>query len=303
MAKQTFVIMGATGHIGQVLAEELLKKGHKIRALGRNAQKLGELKAKGAEIVSGDFTDRALLTQAFKDARAVFGLIPPDIYADDFEVYRDATGEAIAQAVVKAQVSHLLNLSSMGAHLPSGTGVIKEFHLQEERLNSIPKLNVLHFRPTFFMENLLMHLPTIKSKGAIYSSLKADAPIPMVATRDIALKIAELLSALKFTGSSVFEFIGPKAITMKEATRIVGKAIGKPDLKYAELSEEEAEKALISAGMTHQLAKLFVEMYRAANEGRIKPTQKLTDENKGKTSLEEFSKVFSQLRGSARKAA
>lgn len=303
MAKLTLAIMGATGHIGHVLTEELLKKGHKVHALGRDGHKLQELKAKGADILSGDFTDSHLLAQAFKGCQAVFSFIPPGFEADDFEVFRDNTGKAIAQAIVKAKISHVLNLSSVGGNLSSGTGPIKELHLHEERLNTIPNLNVLHFRPNYFMENLLQFLPSIKSSGTIATSLKADLHIPMVATRDIGLKMAEFLNDLKFIGSAVFDFTGPQAITMVEATKIIGKAINKPDLKYVHHSYEQAEKELIASGMKHQIAKLMVDMNRAFNEGIIKPTQQLTAEHKGKTTIEEFSKIFLQIYRSAKKAA
>lgn len=303
MAKLTFAIMGATGHIGHTLVEELLKKGHKVRALGRNKQKLAELRAMGAEIFAGESTDRAFLSKAFKGCNAVFSFLPPGYDADDMEVLQEETGEAIIQALVKAEISHVVNLSSIGAHLSSGTGPIKGLHHHEERLNLIPKLNVLHFRAGFFMENLLGFLPSIKSSGIIATSLKADLPIAMVATQDIGMKIAELLGTMKFTGSSVFEFVGPEELTMAQATKIIGKTIGKPDLKYKQLPYEQAEKEMVASGMKHQLAKIMVEMQKAFNEGEIKPTQKLTAPHKGKTGFEEFSKAFSQLYRSRKKAA
>src|SRR5690242_10729169 len=126
MAKSTFAIMGATGHIGHFLTEELLKKGHKVRSLGRDPHKLQELKAKGAEILSGEFTDTNLLAKAFEGCHAVFTFIPPGYTADDMEVLRDKTAEATVQAIAKAKISHTLNLSALGAHLSSGTGPIKE---------------------------------------------------------------------------------------------------------------------------------------------------------------------------------
>ncbi len=105
MAKFTYAITGATGHIGYKLTEELLKKGHKVRALGRDHHKLQELKAKGAEVIVSDLTDTKALTKAFKGCKAVFSLLPPAYDATDMEVFRDTAGEAIAVAVVKAKVS------------------------------------------------------------------------------------------------------------------------------------------------------------------------------------------------------
>src|SRR5580658_4904117 len=103
MTNFTFAVLGATGHIGHYLIEELLKKGHKVRALGRDEHKLQVLKNQGAEIVSGDCTDSAFLAKAFKGCHAIFSFLPPGYEATDMDVFRDNIGEAIAQAIVKAK--------------------------------------------------------------------------------------------------------------------------------------------------------------------------------------------------------
>ena len=76
MKKHTFAIMGATGNIGHHLTEELLKKGHTVRALGRDPHKLEVLKSKGIKVHSGDSTDSAYLINAFKGCDAVFTSSP-----------------------------------------------------------------------------------------------------------------------------------------------------------------------------------------------------------------------------------
>jgi uncharacterized protein YbjT (DUF2867 family) len=303
MTKFTFAIMGATGHIGHHLTEELLKKGHKVRALARDMHKLEELKAKGAEVYPGESTDSAFLAHAFEGCRAVFSFLPPDYDAADMDVHREEIGKAIALAIVKAKVTHVINLSSVGADLPSGTGPIKALHLQEQRLNTIEHLNVLHFRANFFMENLLWSLPTIKSSGFVATHLKKDLPIAMVATHDIGLKIAELFDSLRFTGSTVFDFAGPRDVTMEEVTKVIGAAIGRPDLKYAQFSYNQTEKEIIASGMKHQLAKMFVDMHQAFNERKIVPTQQLTAAHRGKTTIEEFANTFAQIYRSSKKVA
>ncbi len=303
MAKFTLAIMGATGRIGHYLAEELLKKGHKVRALGRDARKLRMLKEKGAQIFSGDFTDSALLSNIFSGCNAVFSFLPPGTSESDMVVFREKTGDAIVHAIAHADISHVVNLSSIGGHLPSGSGPITALHHQEERLNSLGKLNVLHFRAGYFMENLISMIPGIKNSGMITGAFKPDLRIPMVATQDISHKIAEFLDTLKFTGSSVFEFAGPQDITMSEATKIIGKAIGNPQLKYKQISYAEAEKHMIASGMKHQIAHLMVEMCRGFNEGKITPTESLTGQHRGKTTLEQFSKTFLEIYRSLKKAA
>ena len=126
-------IMGATGHTGKKITEALLKAGKKVRALGRSENKLAELKRAGAEVLAGDTTDAAFLTKAFRGADAVYTLLPTDPHAPDFRGEQDRQGEAIVKAVRDSSVQYVVALSSIGANLSEGTGVIAGLHAQEER--------------------------------------------------------------------------------------------------------------------------------------------------------------------------
>lgn len=287
--------MGATGHIGYNLTLELVKKGHAVRALGRDAAKLKELKTKGVHIFAGDTTDSSLLTDIFTGCDAVFSFLPPGYSESDLVVFREKTGDAIVHALKTAKISYVINLSSIGAHLPSGTGPIKELHHQEERLNSLDHINILHFRPGFFMENLIALIPSIKHTGMVVGALKPDLVMPMVSTTDIAQKVCGFFDPLKFKGVTVFEFGGPEDLSMSQAATILGKAIGHPHLHYTQIPYREAEKNIVASGVKHQLAHAMVEMYKGFNEKLIVPTQKLTAEHRGKTNLQTFSKLFAHL--------
>ena len=291
MAKRTYAIMGATGQIGHVVAEELLKRGHGVRALGRNKTKLSALEFKGAETRTVPFDDTSALTRTFEGVSAVFSMIPPEYGADDFGAYQDRTGEAIATALKQAKVAYVVNLSSIGAHLSEGTGPIKGLGRHEKRLNAIPGLNVVHFRPAYFMENQLWSIRTIKQHGINGSPLSGDLPIPMVVTRDIGAKAAELLDRLEFRSHTVVEFIGPRPVTLNETTAILGRAIGKPDLKYVQFPYAEAEKTMLGMGMKPSIVALMIEMQRSFNEGRVMPEGKPVS---GKTTIEEFAGVFAK---------
>jgi uncharacterized protein YbjT (DUF2867 family) len=291
MAKKTFAIMGATGHVGTILTEELLKKGHHVRALGRDKDKLQKLKEKGAETIAGAFEEVKTLTEAFKSTDAIFSFLPPAMNSDDHEAYQNKVGEAIIQALKNSGVQKVLNLSSIGAQLPSRTGPIVALYRQEQRLNAIPNLHVLHLRPGYFMENLFWSIPLIKTRGINGSAMQADLALPMVATRDIGLKAAEFLDALQFNDKSVFEFAGPQLITLQDATSEIGKAIGKSELKYMQFPLADAEKGMLAAGMKPKTVKLILEMQQAFNEGKIKPTQSLTGEHLGKTRMDTFAKT------------
>jgi uncharacterized protein YbjT (DUF2867 family) len=292
MSKRVYTIMGATGHIGQILAEELLKKGHTVRALGRDAEKLTALKQKGAEVHSPAGDNPAALAEVFKGADGVFTLIPPSYTEPDFLAYQNRIGEAIAKALKDSGVKHALDLSSIGADKPSGTGPIVGLHRQEKRLEAIAGLNNLHLRPAYFMENLFYSIPIIKGMGINGTPIRPDVKIPMIATHDIGLKAAELLNGLSFTGNTVFELGGPRSLTMVEVTSLLGKAIGKPELPYVQFPYEDAKKAMVGSGMMANLAGLMVEMNKGFNDGLVEPTQALTGGHQGHFPLEEFVKFI-----------
>ena len=218
-----------------------------------------------------------------------------DYGADDFLAYQDKTGEAIAKALVDSAVKYVVNLSSVGANLPNGTGPITGLYRQEQRLNKLAGINIVHLRPTSFMENQYWSIPTIKGHGVNGSTTPGDIALPTVATKDIGEKAAEFLDKLNFKGHEVFEFTGPKEYNLVEVTGALGKAIGKPDLKYVQFPYGDAKKAMLGSGMKPGIVDLMIEMYRAGNEGKIRPTQPLTGESRGKTTIEEFSKGFAAV--------
>lgn len=283
-----YTILGATGNIGSKVADILLKKGDKVRVVARTADRLRQLVGRGAEGMVGDALDAEFLTRAFTGSEAVFTLIPPNYGADDFIGYADDVGGSIAKAIADAGTTHVVNLSSIGAELPEGTGLIRGLHRQEERLNAIGGLNVLHLRPGYFMENLLWGIELIKGKGINGSAARGDLKFPMIATKDIAREIADRLVKRDFTGSSVKELLGERDLRLIDATAIIGRKIGKPDLSYVMFPYDEAEKGLRDAGFSPDVSRLYIEMIRASNENTIYGRQGRTAESTTATSLEDF---------------
>ncbi len=263
-----YVITGATGNIGGVIARTLLAQGLPVRVIGRDAARLQPLVELGAEAAVGRLEDAAFVREAFAGAKAVFAMIPPAFAAEDVRAAQGVVGEAIAAAVAANKVPYVVHLSSVGAELAEGTGPVLGVHDQEARLDAIAGLNVLHLRPAYFMENLLGNLGLIQSAGINGGPLRADLAIPLIATRDIAAVAAEELTALAFTGSSVRTLLGPRDYTSAEITRVLGAAIGRPDLSYVQFPYEQAVQALIGMGASPDAAHGMVELNRAMNEGR-----------------------------------
>lgn len=290
-----YTILGATGNIGSKIVDILLRSGEKVKAVARTAEKLAPLAARGAEVHVGDLKDTVFLTKVIRGSKSVFALIPPHYTAADFSAYQDEVGASITQAVRDAGVTHVVNLSSVGAGLPGGTGPIAGLYRQEARLNAIPILNVLHIRPAYFMENLLMNVPLIRTSGIMGSAIKGDLAMYMIATRDIARIAADHLVKRDFSGSVVEHLLGGRKLTLEEFARILAPKIGVSGLKYIRFSYEEAEKGLRAAGLSPDVSRLFIEMSAAFNEGRIAYDIPGKGPEPLATSIEEFAEVFARI--------
>ena len=291
------VITGATGKTGSAVAEALIAKGQKVRVIGRDAAKLKGFTAKGAEAAVGDLGDRAFLTKTFKGADAVYVLIPPNLGVADFRAYQKQIGEIIVAAIKGSGVKYVVHLSSQGAHLPDRTGPIVGLHDQEERLNSLDRVNVLHLRPTYFMENLLMNIDLIKKMNIMGSAVRGNVKFAMIATKDIGVYASERLMKRDFSGKSVRDLLGQRDLSLDEAAAVIGKKLGKPDLKYVAFPYDDAEKGMVSMGLTPDMSRLYIEMSKALNDGLFAVNIPRTKENTTPTSIEEFADVFAKIFG------
>jgi uncharacterized protein YbjT (DUF2867 family) len=286
-------ITGATGNIGRKITIDLLSKGQTVRCIARTGDNLKSLAAKGAETSAVSLEDTAALANAFAGVDAVFAMIPPHYQAHDFRAFQNTIGASIAAAVETSGVKYVVNLSSQGAHLPDKTGLIKGLYDQEQRLNKLKGVSILHLRPTYFMENLLANIDTIKQMNIMGSAIQGNMKIPMIATQDIANFAAERLIKRDFSGMPVKDLLGQRDLSMNEAAEIIGRKIDLPGLRYVQFSYEDTEKALADMGFSADVARLFIEMSRAFNEGMIDTPR--TRENTTKTPFEDFAVTFAKI--------
>lgn len=286
-------ITGATGRTGRAATEALLAKGEKVRVVGRDAKKLAYLAELGAESFVGNVEDVASMTEAFGGASAVYLVLPEDISQQDLRAHQERVSGSYAAAIRNAHVRVVVNLSSIGAQHAKNTGPIVGLHNQEQKLDRIAGLNVLHLRAAYFMENLFMSIAPLRSMGTLPGGFRADVPMPWIATRDIGEYAATRLAARDFSGSSIQELHGQRDISMKEAASIVGNSIGMPNLEYMQLPGTMLEAALLSMGLPKKTAELIVEMWDGANAGLIVPQEERSPGNTTSTTLESFvARVF-----------
>jgi uncharacterized protein YbjT (DUF2867 family) len=129
----TYVILGASGNTGSIIADFLLSKGKKVRVVGRDAGRLQRFVRQGAEPFTGDMSNAAALTKAFSGARAAYLLLPPITSRED----QERESDAIAQAITESGLPYAVNLSSYGAHVPEGTGPVTGLHSSEQKLSKV----------------------------------------------------------------------------------------------------------------------------------------------------------------------
>ncbi|HKE31060.1 MAG TPA: NAD(P)H-binding protein [Candidatus Angelobacter sp.] len=283
-----YVITGATGNTGRVAAEHLLANKEKVRAIGRSAERLQPLAAKGAEPFEADLTDVNALTRAFTGAQAVYAMIPPDVANEDFRAYQDRVSDALVQAIKQAGVKYVVALSSIGADKPGKTGPVVGLREFEEKLNQIAEVNVLHLRPGYFMENTLGQAGTIRAFGKTAGELNGNLKIPMIATFDIGVFAAKALVKHGFTGKQTRELQGPRDLDYNEVTAIIAKAIKKPDLEYVKLPDEQLRPVLLQLGFSGNVADALLEMSASLNSGYMRPLEKRSPQNTTPTSYETF---------------
>jgi len=283
-----YVVLGASGHTGHIVANQLLAGGQKVRVVGRNAAHLQPLAAKGAETFIADVTDAATLAQAFRQADSAYVMIPPNTTSNDPLDYSNRVGDAIAAAVQNAGTKNVVALSSIGADKASGTGPVVGLHNLEQKLNQINGANVLHLRAGYFMENALPQVNAVRQMGAVATPLRADLKLAMIATRDIGAAAAEALLRPSVRGKQTRELLGQRDLTYSEVSTIIGQAIGKPDLKYVQVPDDQFRGVLLQMGMSEQFAKLLVEMTGALNAGYMRALEPRSPQNTTPTSFETF---------------
>lgn len=283
-----FVVTGATGNTGNVVANYLLHREQKVRVIGRSAERLQELVSRGAEPFVADLTDAAAVTKAFTGAQAAYVMIPPDIKNPDPRAYQDRVTEAFAAAIETSRLAHVVALSSIGADKPEKTGPVVGLHHFEQRLNAIAGLNVLHLRAGYFMENTFAQTGIIQGFGMVAGPIRGDLKLPLIATRDIGASAADALLKLDFRGQQTQELLGQRDISYDEIAAVLGQAIGKPDLKYSQLPDEQVRMAMIGLGMSPAFAAMLLEMSASLNSGYMGALEPRSPRNTTPTSYETF---------------
>ncbi|MEM1338700.1 MAG: NAD(P)H-binding protein [Bacteroidota bacterium] len=264
-------LTGSLGRIGTPLAKTLIGDGHTVTVISSNPARTNKIEEIGAIPAIGRLQDIGFLTTTFEGADVVYTLAPPANYFDqdlDLLAYFKALGTSFAEAVRQSGVKRVVNLSSIGAHLDKGNGILEGTYHVEQRLNCLPEdVAVTHIRPTEIYYNLFQFVPLIKEHGIIGSNLEEDNINSWVSPVDIAACVAEEINTPS-SGRKVC-YAASEELTYSELASALGAAIGKPDLQWVMITDAQFLQSLEGVGMQPSIAKGMVEMYAAIRSGLL----------------------------------
>lgn len=293
------VLTGSLGNIGKPLTTELVQNGHSITVISSNPERKKEIEALGAKAAIGTMQDVGFLSATFKGADIVFLMETMEAVGDMFDKSVDFIGDITQigvnykQAVEAAGVKRLVHLSSIGAHLEKGNGILLFHHHVEAILKQLPDdVSIKFIRPVGFYVNMFSFINTIKNKGAIISNYGGDKKEPWVSPLDIAAVIAEEMD-LPFEGRSI-RYVASDEVSPNEIAKALGEAIGKPDLQWKVISDEQLLTNWLNIGFNPQVAEGFVEMQASQRSGLLYEDYYQNKPILGKVKLTDFAKDFAK---------
>lgn len=285
------IVTGSLGNISKPLTQELIKKGHNVTVISSKEEKQKEIENLGAKASIGSLIDTHFLTKTFIGADSVYCMIPPNFVAPDQVAYYRSVGNSYAKAIEQSGVKKIVHLSSYGADLEKGTGFIVGSHHVENILNELQGVAVTHLRPGSFYYNLLGFAAMIKAMGFIAANYGGEDKVVMAHPTDIATAAAEEI-VLVSTPTKV-RYIASDDRTCNETAAILGNAIGKPDLKWTIISDDEMKSALSKKGMPPHVIENLVELYASIHSGLLRANYDLNKPfTMGKVKVEDYAKDF-----------
>jgi uncharacterized protein YbjT (DUF2867 family) len=290
------IVTGSLGHISKPLTQELIQKGHAVTVISSRPEKQKDIEALGAKAAIGTMEDPDFLSATFKGADVVYLMeaIGAGSYFDqnlNVMAALNQIGNNYAQAIRQSGVKHVVHLSSIGAHTNKGNGILAFHYNVENILKQLPDNVAIKFmRPVGFYYNMFAFIPTIKAQGAIVQNYGGDEKEPWVSPLDIAAVIAEEIEK-PFNGREV-RYIASDEASPNEVAKILGEAIGKPDLKWLVIPDEQSLNGMLAAGFNPQVAKGLVEMNASRRGGVLYEDYYNNKPTLGKIKLKDFAKEF-----------
>lgn len=263
-----FVVSGATGNTGSIVAQTLINQGQPVRVIVRSEEKGEPWKTKGAEVAVAETTDTDAMAKALQGASGAFFLLPPDLTNEDFLGESLKRANAIVAAAKAARLPHAVILSSVGAQHLSRVGPISTIgHL--ERLFVAANIPLSAVRPGYFLENIKDLMPAVLQDGVYPSMIQPlDFKIDMVATTDIGWTVADALINPPTIQHRVIELKGAEQYSAEDIAVALSNSLDRQITPVA-VPQEAWIETFKQSGLSRQSAETMAEMHENINNGRI----------------------------------
>jgi uncharacterized protein YbjT (DUF2867 family) len=240
-----YVVAGVTGNTGSVAAETLLATGQPVTVIVRSEQKGETWKTKGAKVAVSTLGDTARMTEILTGADGAY---------------------LLAKAVSQSKIAHVVLKSSAGGHLRSGTGLILVNHMAEEAFKPTTQ-NLTILRPGSFAENWATVLGLAKGGGVLPTFHSTQHKLTMIATADVGRFAAgALLEPAR--GLRILDLAGPEEYNPDDLARILSALLHR-EVRAVNPPISAAVPTFMKMGFSEDAAKLFEEMFVAANSGAL----------------------------------
>ncbi|GAB2687826.1 NmrA family NAD(P)-binding protein [Mucilaginibacter koreensis] len=288
------ITTGSLGNVAKPLVKKLVAAGHDVTVITTKDDRKNEIEALGAKAAIGSISDAAFLTNTFSGADAVYVMMPPSIGSENFVQNIVEAGQACAEAIKAAGIPRVVMLSSVGADAPQGTGPVRGVHQVEQTLKQLDGVNITVLRSGFFYVNFLRDIPSIKSRGIFGNNYNGEEKLALTHPEDLSSAIAAELQHIG-NGFEV-KYVVSDISTGNELATVLGQAIGKPELTWTNIPDEQLQQGMVSVGMSPELVGLIVEMGQGVRNGII--TRHFFEQGAkvtGKVKLEEFAEQFKSV--------
>jgi len=293
------VLTGSLGNIGALLTQHLVDANHQVTVISSKPERKQAIEAIGAAAAIGSICDVDFLTRTFCGADVVYLMETMEAVGDIFDPRIDfiaaitAIGCNYKTAVTLSGVKQVVHLSSIGADMDVGNGILLFHRRVEQVLLQLPMQVAIKFiRPVGFYTNLFASIPTIKKEGLMRSNYAGDTKETWVSPLDIAEVIAEEIN-LPFQGRSV-RYVASDEVSPVEIAATLGRAIGMPDLQWQVVSDAELLQKWLAMGFNPQVAHGFIEMQASQRSGLLYGDYYRHRPKLGKVKLADFAVEFAK---------
>ncbi len=283
------IITGSLGNISKPLTKALVQKGHAVTVISSKMEREKDIEALGATAAIGSLDDIDFLTESFTGADVVYCMTPLNLKNSDLKGWITEISRNYAHAIQKTGIKRVIALSGWVA------GIFPSYKEIESIFTELSGVFVTQIRPGSFYSNFFDSIAMIKEMGMLASIYGGEDRIVFSAPADIADAIVEEIMSPDFNNK--VRYVASDEMTCNEAAKIIGTAIGKPDLKWAVISEVEMQKALETAGLSPKLASDIVEMQVPIHKGLMSKEFSLYQSEviNGKIKLKDFAKEFAGI--------